>query len=124
MFGRTVDTLTLARNARKSPEMIDRFYASQLQGEMNVRAAEQAATKALAIEYKKILMLEKIYFHENFQIGLSFNHYFYLCIVDRKVILCPSIVIGDKARVRRYTYCWCRAFWQATADESRVIQAI
>jgi hypothetical protein len=25
MFGRTVDTLTLARNARTSPEMIDRF---------------------------------------------------------------------------------------------------
>jgi hypothetical protein len=36
MFGRTVDTLTLARNARTSPEMIDRFYAVPLQGEMNV----------------------------------------------------------------------------------------
>ena len=36
MFGRTVDTLTLARNARTSPEMIDRFYAAPLQGEMNV----------------------------------------------------------------------------------------
>ena len=32
----TVDTLTLARNARTSPEMIDRFYAAPLQGEMNV----------------------------------------------------------------------------------------
>jgi len=31
-----VDTLTLARNARTSPEMIDRFYAAPLQGEMNV----------------------------------------------------------------------------------------
>jgi hypothetical protein len=35
-FGRGVDTLTLARNARTSPEMIDRFYAAPLQGEMNV----------------------------------------------------------------------------------------
>ena len=34
MFGRTVDTLTLARNARTSPEMIDRFYASHLSAEM------------------------------------------------------------------------------------------
>ena len=36
MFGRGIDTLTLARNARTSPEMIDRFYAAPLQGEMNV----------------------------------------------------------------------------------------
>ena len=36
LFGRTVDTLTLARNARTSPEMIDRLYAAPLQGEMNV----------------------------------------------------------------------------------------
>jgi hypothetical protein len=36
MFGRAVDTLTLARNARTSPEMIDRFYAAPLQAEMNV----------------------------------------------------------------------------------------
>jgi len=35
MFGRSVDTLTLATNARTSPEMIDRFYAAPLQGEMN-----------------------------------------------------------------------------------------
>jgi len=36
LFVRTVDTLTLARNARTSPEMIDRFYAAPLQGEINV----------------------------------------------------------------------------------------
>ena len=36
MFGRAVDTLTLARNSRTSPVMIDRFYAAPLQGEMNV----------------------------------------------------------------------------------------
>jgi hypothetical protein len=36
MFGNGIDTLTLARNARTSPEMIDRFYAAPLQGEMNI----------------------------------------------------------------------------------------
>ncbi len=36
LFGSGIDTLTLARNARTSPEMIDRFYAAPLQGEMNV----------------------------------------------------------------------------------------
>ena len=36
LYGRAIDTLTLARNARTSPEMIDRFYAAPLQGEMNV----------------------------------------------------------------------------------------
>ena len=36
LYGRAIDTLTLARNARTSPEMIDRFYAAPLQGEMNI----------------------------------------------------------------------------------------
>jgi hypothetical protein len=36
MFGRGVDTLSLARNARTSHEIIDRFYTAPLQGEMNV----------------------------------------------------------------------------------------
>jgi hypothetical protein len=36
LYGEGLDLLTLARNARTSPEMIDRFYASHLQGEMNV----------------------------------------------------------------------------------------
>jgi hypothetical protein len=36
LYGRGIDTLTLARNARTSPEMIDRFYAAPLQGEMNI----------------------------------------------------------------------------------------
>lgn len=35
-YGEAMDLLTLARNARTSPEMIDRFYASHLTGEMNV----------------------------------------------------------------------------------------
>lgn len=36
LYGEGLDLLTLARNARTSPEMIDRFYASHLSGEMNV----------------------------------------------------------------------------------------
>ena len=36
LFGRGIDTLTLARNAQTSPEMIDRSYAATLQGKMNV----------------------------------------------------------------------------------------
>lgn len=34
--GDNIDLLTLARNARTSVEMIERFYASQLTGEMNI----------------------------------------------------------------------------------------
>ena len=36
LFGRGIDLLTLARNARTSVEMIERFYASELSAEMNV----------------------------------------------------------------------------------------
>ena len=36
MFGEAINTLVLARNARTSPEMIDRFYAKPLSGEMNI----------------------------------------------------------------------------------------
>lgn len=36
MYGQGIDLLTLARNARTSPEMIDRFYARHLHGEMNL----------------------------------------------------------------------------------------
>ena len=36
IFGESINTLVLARNARTSPEMIDRFYARPLSGEMNV----------------------------------------------------------------------------------------
>ena len=35
--GDKVDLLTLARNARTSVEMIDRFYAKHLTAEMNVQ---------------------------------------------------------------------------------------
>lgn len=33
LYGEKMDVITLARNARTSPEMIDRFYAAQLKGE-------------------------------------------------------------------------------------------
>ena len=36
MYGEGMDVITLSRNARTSPEMIDRFYASKLVGEQNV----------------------------------------------------------------------------------------
>jgi hypothetical protein len=36
LYGRGIDLLTLARNARTSLEMVDKFYASELRAEMNV----------------------------------------------------------------------------------------
>ncbi len=36
LYGQGIDMLTLARNARTSVNMIERFYASVLSGEMNV----------------------------------------------------------------------------------------
>ena len=36
LYGEGIDLLTLARNARTSPEMIDRFYARHLSAEMNI----------------------------------------------------------------------------------------
>lgn len=36
LYGQGIDMLTLARNARTSVQMVERFYASQLSGEMNV----------------------------------------------------------------------------------------
>jgi hypothetical protein len=36
LYGQGIDMLTLARNARTSVDMIERFYASTLSGEMNV----------------------------------------------------------------------------------------
>jgi hypothetical protein len=37
LYGASIDTLKLARNARTSPEMIDRFYAAPLMGEMAIQ---------------------------------------------------------------------------------------
>lgn len=40
-----IDLLTLARNARTSVEMIERFYASQLTGEMNIDSLQSMRTR-------------------------------------------------------------------------------
>jgi hypothetical protein len=37
IFGGNIDLLTLARNARTSVEMIEKFYASTLSAEMNIQ---------------------------------------------------------------------------------------
>jgi len=36
LYGQGIDLLTLARNARTSVDMVERFYASALNGEMNI----------------------------------------------------------------------------------------
>lgn len=36
LYGKNIDLLTLARNARTSVDMIERFYASNLNAEMNI----------------------------------------------------------------------------------------
>jgi hypothetical protein len=36
LYGRKVDLLTLARNARTSVEMVEKFYSSNLNAEMNI----------------------------------------------------------------------------------------
>lgn len=36
LYGDGINTLVLARNARASVEMIDRFYAKPLSGEMDI----------------------------------------------------------------------------------------
>jgi hypothetical protein len=40
-----MDLLTLARNARTSPEMIDKHYASQLAGEQNIEMLQSKRRK-------------------------------------------------------------------------------
>ncbi|WP_051001816.1 hypothetical protein [Herbaspirillum sp. YR522] len=61
--GDNIDLLTLARNARTSVEMIERFYASQLSGEMNIGALQSNRTKktfrlAQDVDPKKRLTLQ------------------------------------------------------------------
>jgi len=36
LYGRKIDLLTLARNARTSVEMVEKFYSSDLSAEMNI----------------------------------------------------------------------------------------
>jgi hypothetical protein len=44
LYGKGIDLLTLARNARTSVEMIERFYASQLTPEMNIDLLQSRRT--------------------------------------------------------------------------------
>lgn len=48
MYGEKVDIVTLARNARTSPEMIDRFYAAQLKGEDNIEMLQSKRSRKKA----------------------------------------------------------------------------
>lgn len=45
LYGVGMDLLTLARNARTSVEMIDRFYASHLEGEQNIAMIQSRRSK-------------------------------------------------------------------------------
>jgi integrase len=45
LYGQGIDMLTLARNARTSVQMIEKFYASALSGEMNVALLQSRRTQ-------------------------------------------------------------------------------
>lgn len=45
LYGRGIDLLTLARNARTSVEMIERFYSSNLSAEMNIELLQSKRTR-------------------------------------------------------------------------------
>ena len=44
LYGQGIDMLTLARNARTSVQMVERFYASSLDGEMNIAMLQSRRT--------------------------------------------------------------------------------
>jgi hypothetical protein len=49
MYGEKMDYVTLARNARTSAEMIDRFYASQLESEQNIDLIQSRRRRKSAV---------------------------------------------------------------------------
>lgn len=51
LYGQGIDMLTLARNARTSVEMIERFYASSLSGEMNVAMLQSKRQRPPTVGY-------------------------------------------------------------------------
>lgn len=53
LYGQGIDTLTLARNARTSVQMIERFYASSLTGEMNVGMLQSKRTPSTVAQRNK-----------------------------------------------------------------------
>ena len=57
LYGEGIDVLTIARNARTSPEMIDRFYVRHLEGEMNIEAIQSKRRRKKAL--KKEVSAEK-----------------------------------------------------------------
>jgi integrase len=52
MYGEKIDHVTLARNGRTSPEMIDRHYASHLRGEDNIEMLQSRRPKKKAASKK------------------------------------------------------------------------
>jgi hypothetical protein len=44
LYGNGIDLLTLARNARTSVEMIEKFYSSTLTAEMNIEMLQSRRT--------------------------------------------------------------------------------
>ena len=52
MYGEGMDLLTLARNARTSAEMIERFYASHLTAEMNIDMIQSRRSKKRKLKAK------------------------------------------------------------------------
>ena len=53
MYGEKIDHVTLARNGRTSPEMIDRHYASHLRGEDNVEMLQSRRTRKTVLSKGK-----------------------------------------------------------------------
>ena len=64
MYGEKMDLLTLARNARTSSEMVERFYASKLKGEDNIDMLQsrrrRSETKTSAKSAKLTVLLNEM----------------------------------------------------------------
>jgi len=56
LYGKGIDLLTLARNARTSVQMIEKFYASQLTAEMNIELLQSRRTR---VKEKDVLLKDK-----------------------------------------------------------------
>ena len=54
LYGDGMDLLTLANNARTSPDMIARFYASQLTGEMNIDMIQSRRARRMRVPHRAL----------------------------------------------------------------------
>lgn len=54
LYGDGMDLLTLANNARTSPDMIARFYASQLSGEMNIDMIQSRRARRMRLPHRAL----------------------------------------------------------------------